>query len=262
MGKGSWLEKLGLKRAALSLGVFREAVVAEVRRRRPDLELKLVGDAQIERSEDQSTNVWRGYVYYRQHLRERDAVVGQLADMVLFEAPPAREEDLIVLVRPAEFQAQGRDREDVGLAHPIAAGLIAVVACDTPDRYVFSPASKLRAGLGLDDEAIWNRAYANLRARIDTVPPMPDPGKVVTIETGARLASSLVAVSSFWDDPDLLAAGDLVVLPLEHDQLIFTRAGEAELIQHMRRLAAGWTSAEFLSDRLLLRRRGGWEEFV
>ncbi|MET0271849.1 MAG: hypothetical protein ABW360_02555 [Phenylobacterium sp.] len=261
MGKGSWLEKLGLKRAPVSLGEFREIVVAEVRRRKPEVELQLVGEASIARGEDRIMTVEHDYAYYLGRVSERDAVVGQLAELLLFEAPLARADELIVLVRPAEFQAQGKEREDKGLARPIAAGLIAVVACDTSDRYVFSTASKLRADLGLEDEAIWDRAHANLRERIDIVPPRLEFGKVVTIQTGARLASSLLAVRSFWEDPDLLAAGDLVVLPLESDQLIFTRAGEAELIQWMRRLAVGWSSPEFLSDRLLLRRGGRWEEF-
>jgi hypothetical protein len=204
--------------------------------------------------------VARGYEYYRETPRDLAIVIGQLADMVLYEPQPATLDELVVLVRPESFDDRNGD-QGAGLAEPLRGGLIAVVAVDTPSRYVFSTAAQLREDLGMEDAAIWDRARLNLRNRIDVTPPNLSPGKVMTIVTGVGLASSLLAEETFWAHPRLENAGDLVVSPLERDQLIIASLHETELVHSIRRLAAGFNSSDFLCDRLLLRRNGAWEDF-
>lgn len=180
--------------------------------------------------------------------------------MVLYEPERAKAEELILLVRPEGFEARDGER-GAGLALNLPGGLIALVAVDTPSRYVFTTAAQLREDLGMDDAAIWDRARSNLRQRIDPSPPKISRGKILTIETGVGLASSLLAEETFWTHPNLANAGDLVVLPLERDQLIIVSTSETELVHSMRRLAATFNSSEFLCGSLLLRRNGAWEDF-
>jgi hypothetical protein len=261
MGKGL-LERLGLRRKPpLALAEFRERVIEEVLRMRPELEIERVGEAGMKTVGGGEGNVRRGYAYYLENPQEMDRVIRQLADLAVYEPEPATPESLIVLVRPESFQAGEEGSADRGLARNIAAGLIAVVAVDEPAGYRMAKASELRDELGMDEDAIYRRAFENLRSRIDTVPPRMEPGKVATLKTGIGLAASVLAVEEFWQHSNLASEGDLVVCPIERDQVIVARAGDGELVQLLRRLADGYRTSEFLCDRLLLRRSGAWEAF-
>ncbi|HLZ73717.1 hypothetical protein [Phenylobacterium sp.] len=261
MGKGL-LERLGLRRKPpLALFEFRERVIEEVLRMRPDLEIERVGEAGMKTIGGGEGNVGRGYAYYLENPQQMDLVIRQLADLAVYEPAAATPESLIVLTRPESFQVGERGSDDRGLAHDIAAGLIAVVAVDQPAGFRMATACELRDELGMDEDAIWRRAFENLRARIDPVPPKMERGKVTTLKTGTGLAASVLAVEEFWRHPHFASEGDLVVCPIERDQVVVARFGDSELIQLLRRLAAGYRTSDFLCDRLLLRRNGAWEEF-
>jgi len=260
MGKTSLLSWLGLgRKTLLGLDEFRMAVRNEMLRRHPAATIKDVADDELD-VDGGFINVSRAYAYYRERPRELDFFVHQLAESIFIELHDAQPDDLILLVRPESFNPDGDD-DATGLTRSLPGGLITVVAVDTPTRYVFSPADELSKELGLSRDDIWARARSNLLARLDVTPPTYKSGRVVTIKTGTGLASSLLAVEEFWDHPNLANLGDLVVSPIERDQLIIAKSDETELIASMRRLAAGFETPEFLCDRLLLRRNGAWEDF-
>jgi hypothetical protein len=258
MGKGSLLEKLGLKRPTpLTLDEFRDRVIAEAQKGNSGVEL--VGDGLVIRRGADVTPVDRGYAYYLDYPSALDAVVRQLAESVLYVPAPAEAENLMVLVRRASFERREDGSPYGGLVRPVAPGLICVVANYLPDRSLFPTAETLRSEIGLSDGALWDRAFANLRSRIELTPKRLEPGRVVTVEH--ELAASLLAIDEFWADPNLAAVGDLVVLPLQRDEIIITGSSETENIALMRRLGAEMRGATYLSDGLLLRRDGRWEEF-
>lgn len=259
MGKGL-LERFGLVRAPpLTLHEFRDSVIAEILRRKPDAEVTRVGDADIAIKDGGDGTVGRAHQYYREHQRELNLVIGQIVDTILYEPEPAKPEDLIVLVRPDGFR-KGEDGRIRGPALPIAAGLVGIVAVDTPSNYRFSPDGELSEELGMDEDAIWERAFANLIERVGLTPPKPKPGYLIGIKTAVGLASSLLALPEYWEHPNLASLGDLVVAPVERDELVVVPANDPAMVQALRNLVAQRDNSEFLCDRLLLRRNGSWEE--
>jgi hypothetical protein len=262
MGKGSLLERLGLVRSPpLTLEAFRERVIAEILRRKPDAEVERVGEADLKITEGGDGTVARAYQYYREHPRELDLVTTQITDAILHEAEPAKPEDLILLVRPDGFRTGKDGRGDCGPARPLAAGLVGIVAVDTPSTYRISPNGELAEELGMDDAAIWKRAIANLRERIGGAPPKPKPGYLIGMKTDVGLASSLLLLDEYWAHPHLADLGELVVAPIERDELVAVPAGDSQMVKALRNLVAQRDSSQFLCDRLLLRRNGAWEEF-
>jgi hypothetical protein len=261
MGKGL-LERLGLKRQPpLTLEAFRERVIEGMQQRAPGLSIERTGDATIEYGDGGQTHVARGYAYYRENPRELESVLAQLAEHVGREQHVASPDELIVLVRPSGFQAGEEGGSDQGLALDLPAGLIAAIAVDLPDRYEFPTASRLRQTLGMDDAAIWERALANLIERVGLTPPAPKPGFMIGFKTDVGLASSLLVLHEYWDHPNLAGLGDLVVAPVERDELIAVPASDPTMIKALRNLVAQRDNSQFLSRRLLLRRNGVWEEF-
>jgi len=262
MGKGL-LERLGLARKPpLTLQAFRERVIEGMLQRVPELAAERRGDAEILYGDGGETHVARAYAYYREHPRELEMLVGQLADHVTREEHEASPDELIVLVRPRMFQAGDEGSADRGLAYELPAGLIATIAVDLPDRYEFPTAARLRRDLGMDDDAIWERAFANLIERVGLTPPQPKPGYLIGITTVVGLASSLLVLEEFWDHPNLASLGDLIVAPVERDELVVVPHDDPRMIQALRNLVRQRDNSQFLSGRLLLRRDRRWEEFA
>jgi hypothetical protein len=262
MGKGGLLRVFGWgQKPILTLEQFRRRVAEFLLSLQPGAKLDFVGEDEIAYAAGGSLNVSNGYAYYLEHPRELRHAVRRLAQLALDQPSSTKAEDLIILVRPASFQA-GKDGEaDRGLARPLAAGLIAVVAVDMPESYVLSRASELRRDLAMDDAQIWDRAAANLRERLDMTPPRFESGKILGIKTDIGLAASFLVADCFWEHPNLSSLGQLVVAPLERDELVVAPLSEPDLVRALRNIVSRRESAEFLCDRLLVRRNGGWEEF-
>jgi hypothetical protein len=260
MGKGL-LERLGLvRKPPLTLAEFRERVIEDVLRQKPEAVIERAGNGGLNIDGGVGT-VARAYQYYREHPRELDVVTSQIAGTLLYEAEPAKPEDLIVLVRPDRFRTGEDGGRDRGPARPIAAGLVGIVAVDSPANYRFAPNGELAEELGMDDDAIWDRAIGNLRERIGATPPNPRADKIMGITTDIGLASSYLLLDEYWDHPNLADWSDLVVAPLERDELVVVPADDPQMVQALRNLVARRESSQFLCDRLLLRRNGAWEEF-
>lgn len=257
MGKGSWLRRLGLVRAApVSLDELRDLVVAEIARRRPDVTMALVGEAEIEVEGYGTPTVARGYACYREHPGELDIVIRQLADLALYEPEPAKPEELIVLVRPDSFNPRVE-----GLLRPLPGGLIAIVALDRPEQYVFSTGAELRKDLDMSSPAIWARAMDNLGRRLSMEPPAYREGHVMGLKTDIGLASSLLVLDDYWEQEVFTSRGDWVVAPLERDELVLAPLTDTMAVRALRNVVARRESSAFLCDTLLLRRNGAWEEF-
>ena len=194
MGKGSLLERLGLARKPpLSLEAFRESVIEEVLRRRPELQIERIGEAEIPRpGRGVRGDVARGYAYYREQPRERDLVISQLADLVLFEPESAKPLKLLSGVRPDAVRAGRMERKTAAPRQPsrdLASDAMAA-RVSTPLLLGPFPYADLRTELGMEDDAIWDRAMTNLRARLDLTPPKPRPGYLMGLKTGIGLASA------------------------------------------------------------------------
>ncbi|MBS0362823.1 MAG: hypothetical protein JSR98_15715 [Proteobacteria bacterium] len=256
------LERLGLARKPMvTLSDFRERVIAEMLTRRPELRVDRVGDADIEYGEGGYSSLGRAYQYYRERPLGLEAIVAQIAERAVTEPEPAAPEELIVLVRPETFDPETKDELSRGLSKRLPGSLIAVVTVDKPRTYVFMTAAALRSQLGLDDDAIWARAMANLRDRLGSFRPTPRPGKMMGVKSDIGLAASILLLDEFWTYPDLASLGDLVVAPVERDELVIVPLSEPELLPALRNLVARRDGPAFLTDRLLLRRNGAWEEF-
>jgi hypothetical protein len=263
MGKASLFERLGLARKPpLTLEAFRERVIEEVLRRQPELQVERVGDADFRVHDGGDGTVSRAYRQYREHPNELDVVAGQMADLILREPTPATPDNLLIVVRPDSFRTGQDGKGDCGPARPIAAGLSAIVAVDTPTNFQFTPVNELRNELGLDDEAIWDRALANLRERLKgATPPRQRHGYLTGVTTDMGLASSLLVLDEYWTHPTLAALGDLVVAPLERDELVLAPLRDPLMVTALRNMVAQRDTSQFLCDRLLLRRNGAWEEY-
>jgi hypothetical protein len=262
VGKVGLVGLLGFGREKpVSLHEFRGRVCAEILKLRPDCQFELVGDAELMFGDGGKLNVENGYNYYMEERSGLKSAVRQLVQFALYEPAAVRAEELIVLVRPAQFQVGDDGDADRGLARALPGGLVAVVAADQPENYAFARASEFRAELGMDDEQIWDRAFANLRARMDMTPPAFRPDTLLGITTDVGLAASYLVDDGFWAHRNLGDLGDLVVAPFEKDRLIVAPASEPAAVRALRNIVAGERGADFLCDRLLLRRNGHWEDF-
>src|ERR1700761_8659627 len=174
MGKGGVFEWLGLARKpVLDLKEFRERVIETLLAQEPEFPINRVGEADIEYGEGGYISLGRAHQYYREHPRVLEAIIAQVAERALQETPPAKPEELVVLVRPDSFEPGESGELDRGLTRRLPGSLIAVVTVDPPRTYVFATAAALRSQLGLDDDAIWARAMANLRDRLGCFRPKP-----------------------------------------------------------------------------------------
>lgn len=262
MGKGSWLQRLGLGRPPpISVAEFRERVVSEILSRDPDAGVELVGDVGVETRSRGALNVSRAYEFYRERPGDLLSLVREIADLIFAKEEPTRPEELIVLVRPDTYEAGGDIPDVQGLAHALPAGLMAIVAVDAPGHYRFPSAKDLRDELTVSNEAIWSRAMENLRRRLNSKPPRFAPGKLMGLKTDIGLASSLLVLDEFWDQPEFTDRGDWVVAPVERDEIVAVPASDLQLVAALRNLVARRDGGDFLTDRLLLRRAGRWEPF-
>lgn len=263
MGKGL-LEKLGLRRPFPTIEAFRTRVAGAIEAVNPNVRVEPVGDESLETYfpdvvKPGFINLARSYEWCREHPRDLEALVQQTAELALGEPAKASPGRLVVLVRPKTFDP-GEEGESPALVRPLVEELVAIVAVDTPDSYVFTSAKGLREELGLDDEAIWARAVENTRKAIGFEPAGMEAGKIGEIISGVGLASSLLADETVWDSAELTRLGPLVIAPIERDKLVFAALADTEAVDVLKRWHARQSqTSDWLTDLLIVRRNGRWE---
>lgn len=196
------------------------------------------------------------YRIYHAHPEKLDELVRDSAGLIGNGPARADAKSLVVLVQPAQI-AQGFGREE-RLIRPIAGDLVAVVAYDTPARWVFAPAAELRSQLGMSNETIWKVAMANTLARAGITPQPLQPDEPVDVVTNREVASSLIADDEFWDRPELTSQGPLVVAALQQDELYIVPLKAKDIVAKLREVVKEDDPPPF-SRTLLVRRGGHWE---
>src|ERR1700741_1148782 len=164
----------------LTLAQFQDRVVAEIERRHPSAVVKRVGETELRvqppGQEETVLYLERAYAIYHAAPGELATIIPQMISK-LQPVEITADDQLVVLVRPATFSGDGSRAAsgDTPFARPLAGGLVALVAIDRPDNYVFPPSSELRDGFKLDDKAIWHRALQNKLGHLhvggEPVPP-------------------------------------------------------------------------------------------
>lgn len=257
MGKGSLFSWLRPK-PRLTFEQFGKRVLLRLREDWPAETLDAGEDGQLiwgkGCGEPGFINLDRFYAHYLHHPRNLDDVLGWIS-AGLRPPPKATAETLLALVRPETFDVD----EGRGIARPIAGILVGLPAVDTPESHAFAAAKVLREELGLSDGEIWSRALANTWEQIEPRPPELEPGEIVQILNELRLAPSLLLHDAMWDDRSVAAKGDLMVAPVERNELLIAY-WNPELEADMRAMIASrGDDPEWLCDLILVRRDGGWQ---
>jgi hypothetical protein len=252
--------------AKLSLEQFRDRYVEDVARRHPGVQVRAVGDDEVEITrkgkEGYTTYLGRAYDAYRESPEDLEAILTALDASAGQADAPAALENLLVLVRPETFDPGPNASRKLLLSKPLGAGLMAVVAVDSPNSYVYAPSEKLRADLKLDDAAIWSKALANTRVQLTETPKAPAMGRPVTFTTGTGLAASILMDDAFWDSPAMTAAGPLVVSPMGKDFLMLALQADAKGVAWMRKaISSPDPDPEKLAYILMVRKDGRWAEW-
>lgn len=244
-------------KAELTPAQFQDRVVAAIGRSHPKAKVDRIDENTLQvhydgASEPEVINLRRAYALYQGTPTELGAIVGQLArPREPFDISSA--DDLVVLVRPATFGA------DAELARPLAGGLVAVVAVDSPQRYAFVPGETLRTKLQLSNQAIWDRALENTRRLIGFKPIEISLGRPAAISTQAGLAASLLAFDDYWNSAER-TDGPLAVAVFGRDDLFVATVSDAKAIEVMREgMAEIRDDPNGLTNDLLVRRNGRWE---
>lgn len=245
-------------KAELTMAQFQDRVVAEIGRRHPRAKVDRVDEKTLhvhcnDAAEPEVINLGRAYALYQGTPSELDSIIRIVARTVeSFEISSA--DDLLVLVRPETFAP------DAEMARPLAGGLVAVVAVDSPERYAIVKGAELRTKLKLTNEAIWARALENTRRAIGFRPVKIPRGRPAKISTQAGLAASLLAFDDYWNSPELTAHGPLAVAVFGRDDLYVAALTDAEAIKVMREgMAEIRDDPNGLTNDLLVRRNGRWE---
>ncbi|MGA0599854.1 hypothetical protein ACO2Q3_04030 [Caulobacter sp. KR2-114] len=249
---------------------FRDAYVAAVRERDPEVTVVAKDEAELEiglHGKTITAFLDNAYHAYQQNPEDLDRIVRRYATMAV-EAVQASEPaytsaQLVLLVRPNGYGQQvlarappGSDPNAVPFARPVAPGLSLYVAVDEPQSFMIPPITELRAKLHATDAEIWASALANTRARL---PKALSPTQGMVVVTGLQISPSLMAFDAFWDSPDMQRGGPPLVSPFARDSLVVMHGDGAELIDGLHRAAldaAGLPDA--LTDAIYVRRGGRW----
>jgi hypothetical protein len=242
---------------ALTPAEFQDCVIEEIRRRHPTAVVVRMGvdelSVDLPDGEGGVIHLERAYALHCAAPRNLSLLLGEVVSM-LDPIEIAAADELVVLVRPFEFEAEA----DM-LRRPIVGVLGAHVALDKPERYVFAPASELHENLKLDDEALWDRALRNTRDKLGVDPPPLIPEQILMMQTDDGLAASLLAFDDFWDSEELTAAGPLAVAAPLHTEVHAAPLSDAKSVARLRQVLAEADGPFFLTSDLFVRRDGRWE---
>jgi hypothetical protein len=239
---------------------FRARVVAEIRREHPDVKIELISPAVVGATlpGKQPSQAFFGDAYdrYRNNPQKLEELVHDAAGLIGNGPEHATARSLVILLCTSNA-IEGFGREE-RLVRPIAGDLFAVVAYDTPAKWVFAPAEELRSQLGMNNETIWKVALANTRVRADVAPQPLKPNEPVDVVTGHEVASSLIADDELWQMPELTGQGPLVVAVLQQDEIYIVPLSAKDIVAEVRQRVKDDPHPIF-SRTLLLRRNRRWE---
>lgn len=244
---------------ALTPAEFQDCVVEEIKRRHPSAivvrmdvdELRVI----LPDQEDGFIHLERAHALHRTAPRNLSLLLNEVVSM-LDPIEIASADELVVLVRPFEFEAE--PRADM-LRRPLAGVLGAHVALDKPERYVFAPASELRESLKLEDEALWERALRNTCDKLGVDPAPLIPEQIMLIQTDDGLAASLLALDDLWDSEKLTAMGPLAVAAPSHMEVHIAPLSDPASVKRLREVLAEADGPFFLTSDLFVRRDRRWE---
>lgn len=267
MGKGSWLDRLRLRRSSslLDLQDFRERVVAAIVKQRPSAEVDQFGDdgVWVALGIDEGAftmNVARFHALYCQEPRDIERLIAQLADWPGRKESPATRKSLRLMVRPDTYLTETDVAENRQICRHIAGRLWSIVAVDERDAIGFPPAATLRTDLGMDDAAIWDQALENNRRQLSNL-SLPPKKSVQLLIAEDGYASSYLADDELWRRLDQQASDGVLVVPLETNVLCVFGSFSPECALALPELTAvSEASADHLSSVALARRNGRWVE--
>jgi hypothetical protein len=267
MGKGSWPHWLRRRRAPplLDLQDFRECVVAAIRKRHPNAEVDQFGDDGVWITPEKDSgaftlNVARFHALYCREPRDLERLITQLADTPWRHQPSTTRKPLRLLVRPDTYLTEASTDEGRQICRHIAGALWAIVAVDEGDAISFPSAMMLRADLGMDDAAIWEKALANTRRQLGPL-QLPSEKSVQVFIAKDGYASSYLADDELWRRLDEEAPDGLLAVPLETNVFcVFGSFSPDAAYALPDLLAVSEASADHLSSVALTRRNDRWIE--
>lgn len=267
MGKRSLLDVLNLRSRAPSLEEFRDRVAHKVLRLRPGTQIVRADGADLEIKwpdlpQPAEFTVADHYAKCLERPRHADDLVRHAASLINIGGDAPRPEWLTLLVVREDIHPDGR-AESPYLTRPIASGINAQIVIDAPSGYQFLSGMTLRETLGLDDRALWTRATANTRERLnpgDGLQRDIPAGKATQIQRADGLMASLVLFDEFWDAPARTAVGPEVVALISPNFIVVAPLSDATALGRMREHVASVPKGnDWITSDLIVRRGGGWE---
>lgn len=150
---------------------------------------------------------------------------------------------------------------DNALCDTFAPGLTIVFAVEAEAGRTFITEDNIQA-LGLQRYELLLTALNNLRERLSKVERM-GRGPTYLLKANGRDEACLLLLDQFWDGMAKEVEGELLVAVPAQACLVFTgsraKAGLTMLKAAIKALAGSGDSR--LSDRIYVRRNGGWEEY-
>jgi|GEM_PF-3419566 len=264
MGKGL-LERLGfVAKPPMSMEVFREQVTEMLLLEHPDAQIERRNRDEIEvrwafdPAAPLTYSVAQAYAWYLRNPRELVPAIGRIGSYILISSIAPTPEALTVIVQPAGYNPDAvADRP--AITRPIVEGLLAVVVIDNAYGYQFLTGASLRDRLGMQEDALWERALNNTIDRLDLNDVPLDRVRGGELLRNDGLATSLLLFAPFWDAPGQKTP--LVVAPVAPNKILVApeadRRAVAFLRETMKRdpLDIHWRRF----GGLLVRRNGAWE---
>ena len=246
------LRMVGLRRT-ISRSAFRDAFVAELRRRSSGVVVRPEGEQAAvlgEGPDERTVSVETAYQYYLSQPARADELIGLLVDSAMEDpnAPLSDPDRLVVIVRPAALAEQDGFE---GVRRPLAGDLMQVLAVDTPASLRYAGAKDL-AAVGLSEPDAWARAADNT---LKLLGPLEigelEPG-LMAVSADSGFATSLL-ISPEWVRQQVGETS--AVLLVTRDMFVYAPLGDAAATKAFWRFAgASWGDARVP----LTARDGAW----
>lgn len=246
---------------------FRNQARAAVERLLPGAKVKIVDERTLRiklpgggRDDELQMMLDGAYDRYLLDPSARDAIIEQMVRVLVSAntAPVATQENMVILLRPADYLEVSGLGAVKALTRPFGVGFMEIVALDIGETFRVVGVEDLTPVVK-EEDAIWRKAAENTRAR-NAVYDVGRPAKGVwTISSASSLAPYFVLSPDLWAANGVAIKGDPIAVFLERNLLLLADGGDKDLMKGLP-IFLNRVKAEpgTISTTMYIRRDGAW----
>lgn len=218
---------------------FRNEARAAVERLIPGVKVQVVDERTLRvrlpgagRTDELQMMLDGAYDRYLNDPAAREAIIEQMVRVLVSAntAPVATQDNMVILLRPADYLQSSGLGAVKALSRPFGAGFIEIVALDVGETFRVVGVEDLLPA-GKDPDTIWRKAAENTRAKNAAYDVGHPTVGVWTISSDSSLAPYFVMTPDLWAANGVVMTGDPVAVFLERNLLLLADGGDKDLIK-------------------------------